>query len=217
MWSSALGSGASQAAKVVVRQTGIASFWPRPVWRSNVRWAIRLNPSPHMYALRQEVPCEALKIQERQLILTPLESALAPDWLAARGNHQACQQPPTHLEHAVHGGAGAGAPPARRSSSHPPACCSGPEIHLQTASAGLSPIAENEKGRGSHRLKETQNPARRDHQRPIWGGRVPISWLLGAEMWCLASPFLPLPLPQTRVGLWGQPFPGNQHRPLLSA
>lgn len=49
-----------------------------------------------------------------------------------------------HLGRAARGEAGAGDPPARRSSSRLPACCSGPEIHLQTSSAGLSPIAERE-------------------------------------------------------------------------
>lgn len=69
--------------------------------------------------------------------------------LAAEGSHPApANSSLAHLERAVPGGAGAGAPPARRSSSHPPACCSGPEIHLQTASAGLSPIAEEETEKG---------------------------------------------------------------------
>lgn len=54
-----------------------------------------------------------------------------------------------HLEHGGLGAAGAGALPARRSSSHPPACCSGPENLLQTASAGWSPIAEK-----GHRERE---------------------------------------------------------------
>lgn len=54
----------------------------------------------------------------------------------------------THLERGGLGAARAGALPARRSSSRLPACCSGPESLLQTASAGLSPIAEKGHGRG---------------------------------------------------------------------
>ena len=59
----------------------------------------------------------------------------------------------THLERGGLGAAGAGALPARRSSSRPPACCSGPESLLQTASAGLSPIAEKGHGRGGYKPK----------------------------------------------------------------
>lgn len=54
----------------------------------------------------------------------------------------------THLERGVPGATGAEVLPARRSSSRPPACCSGPEILLRTASAGLSPIAEKDHRRG---------------------------------------------------------------------
>lgn len=65
---------------------------------------------------------------------------------------------PTHPWRGGHGGAGAGARLARRSSSRPPACCNDPGSHLQTASAGRSPSAARDgeepvaaRGRGCHR------------------------------------------------------------------
>lgn len=72
------------------------------------------------------------------------------------------------------GAAGAGALPARRNSSHPPACCSDPEILLQIAFAGLSPIAEKEHRRSGCETK-TQLPGPITRWDNIWGSGFPSS------------------------------------------
>lgn len=109
------------------------------------------------------------------------------------GHHWApANSPWAHLERAAHGAAEAGALPARRSSSHPPACCSGPEIHLRSASAGWSPIAENDTDKG---------------EAVVGGG--PISWPLGTGSPGVLAVTSSPSLPQTQSGAL-KPDPSGQ-------
>lgn len=109
-----------------------------------------------------------------------------------------------HLEHAAPDGAGAGVPLARRSSSRPPACCSGPEIHLRTASAGLSPIAENETEKGEAAVGYRRHKIQQDKlfRGPYGkGGFLPLD---SPVLWLLTSVSS---LPQTSSGAFKPALP----------
>lgn len=79
----------------------------------------------------------------------------------------------THPWHGVPDGAGAGAQLAKRSSTHPPACCSGPGIRPRSASAARSPSAagdRNQCGTKDPQQDETTSIPEKSHSPAGSGG-----------------------------------------------
>lgn len=136
--------------------------------------------------------------------------------MSSPGHRLALASSSAHLGRAARGGGGAAAPPARRSSSRPPACCSGPETHLQTASAGSSPIAEKETKR-ERRLSakgDTKSSKTGSRGRSGREGSPSLSFLvLTALVLGLLTSFPSDLRPQ--VERVSPPFRGNRHGSLL--